>query len=150
MPVSKIIKMIDAALSAKPPYGFLAKTAFFFIAILSPLLAVCGMIVSNNYIRFTLIGAAFLMSVSSFLLLYLFIKRYAEMNKKMHIFEHISLIDIHKMRSSLSVQLEGIKMILEGIAGELKPKQRALLEISKKGAERINQFLNDIFSKAEK
>lgn len=146
----KALRYLEGSFSTNSPRRYLVKAFVVALSLAPVTLVIIGMNIKGAYFRLIVVAVAFIIAILTSCVFLVTIKRYFEMRKKADIFSHISDNDIHKIRSSVSVQIEGIKIILDGIAGELKPKQKALLEISKKGAERIAQFLNHLFSRVEK
>lgn len=57
----------------------------------------------------------------------------------------------HELRTPLTAIREGISIVMDGIAGKLKPKQREFLELSKRNVDRLSMLINDVldFQKLE-
>jgi signal transduction histidine kinase len=57
----------------------------------------------------------------------------------------------HELRTPLMAIREGISIVMDGIAGKLKPKQREFLELSKRNVDRLSMLINDVldFQKLE-
>ncbi|MFA6186368.1 MAG: PAS domain-containing sensor histidine kinase [Phycisphaerae bacterium] len=57
----------------------------------------------------------------------------------------------HELRTPLTAIKEGISIVMDGIAGKLKPKQREFLELSKRNVDRLSILINDVldFQKLE-
>jgi signal transduction histidine kinase len=57
----------------------------------------------------------------------------------------------HELRTPLMAIKEGINIVMEGIAGKLKPKQKEFLELSKRNVDRLSMLINDVldFQKLE-
>jgi signal transduction histidine kinase len=57
----------------------------------------------------------------------------------------------HELRTPLTAIREGLNIVLEGVAGKLKPKQREFLELSKRNVDRLSALINDVldFQKLE-
>jgi len=57
----------------------------------------------------------------------------------------------HELRTPLTSIREGLNIVLEGVAGKLKPKQREFLELSKRNVDRLSMLINDVldFQKLE-
>ncbi|MBN1787683.1 MAG: GHKL domain-containing protein [Sedimentisphaerales bacterium] len=50
----------------------------------------------------------------------------------------------HDLRTPLTAIKEGIDIILEGLAGKVKKKQRKFLELAKRNVDRLNLLVNDV------
>lgn len=57
----------------------------------------------------------------------------------------------HELRTPLTAIREGISIVLDGVAGKIKPKQREFLELSKRNVDRLSMLINDVldFQKLE-
>jgi len=57
----------------------------------------------------------------------------------------------HELRTPLTAIREGLNIVLEGVAGRLKSKQREFLELSKRNVDRLSALINDVldFQKLE-
>ncbi len=57
----------------------------------------------------------------------------------------------HELRTPLTAIREGLNIVLEGVAGKLKSKQREFLELSKRNVDRLSALINDVldFQKLE-
>ncbi|MCE5340059.1 MAG: PAS domain-containing sensor histidine kinase [Planctomycetaceae bacterium] len=57
----------------------------------------------------------------------------------------------HELRTPLTAIREGLNVVLEGVAGKLKSKQREFLELSKRNVDRLSALINDVldFQKLE-
>lgn len=57
----------------------------------------------------------------------------------------------HELRTPLTAIREGISIVMDGIAGKLKPKQKEFLELSKRNVDRLSMLINDVldFQKLE-
>jgi signal transduction histidine kinase len=57
----------------------------------------------------------------------------------------------HELRTPLTAIREGLNIVLEGVAGKLKDKQREFLQLSKRNVDRLSALINDVldFQKLE-
>ena len=57
----------------------------------------------------------------------------------------------HELRTPLTAIREGINIVLEGVAGRVKKKQKEFLELSKRNVDRLSMLINDVldFQKLE-
>jgi len=57
----------------------------------------------------------------------------------------------HELRTPLTAIREGINIVLEGVAGKIKDKQKEFLELSKRNVDRLSMLINDVldFQKLE-
>ncbi|MFA5292974.1 MAG: ATP-binding protein [Phycisphaerae bacterium] len=57
----------------------------------------------------------------------------------------------HELRTPLTAIREGINIVLEGVAGRVKKKQKEFLELSKRNVDRLSLLINDVldFQKLE-
>jgi len=50
----------------------------------------------------------------------------------------------HELRTPLTSIREGLNIVLEGVAGKLKPKQAEFLQLSKRNVDRLSMLINDV------
>lgn len=50
----------------------------------------------------------------------------------------------HELRTPLAISMEGISLVLDGLAGDLTDKQKHLLGMSHENLSRLNQIINDL------
>jgi len=57
----------------------------------------------------------------------------------------------HELRTPLTAIREGLNIVLEGVAGKLKDRQREFLQLSKRNVDRLSALINDVldFQKLE-
>lgn len=57
----------------------------------------------------------------------------------------------HELRTPLTAIREGLNIVLEGVAGKLKDKQKEFLQLSKRNVDRLSMLINDVldFQKLE-
>ncbi len=57
--------------------------------------------------------------------------------------DFVSIVS-HELRTPLSITKEGISLVLDGVAGEISPKQNKILTTSKNNIDRLARIINDL------
>ncbi|MEI6242460.1 MAG: ATP-binding protein, partial [Chlamydiota bacterium] len=67
-----------------------------------------------------------------------------ELKKNIDLKNEFTLVVSHELRTPLTAMKEGLSLVLDGLAGEIKPKQKELLLMVQQNIHRLTRLINDV------